>query len=74
MPLFLIQLEIMSFMSIENRSYFENLRALGLFSSFCLSFGLNEHLKKQRTTGLAYEINYKQWLDYIFLDLPCSNQ
>ena len=51
-PLFLIQLEIISFTSIENWSNFEILRALSVFSSFCLSFGLNEHWKNLRTIGL----------------------
>lgn len=30
----------------------KSLRALSVFSSFCSSFGLNEHSMKQRTTGV----------------------
>ena len=70
-PLFLIQLQIISFTSIENWSYFEILRALSVFSSFCLSFGLNKHWKNLRTTGppAAYSmISCAQTNDEIICD------
>ena len=66
---FLIQLEIISFMSIQNWSYFETSRALSVSSSFCLSFWSKWTLKEVKeyctTCSIRNKLYSIAWLCFL---------